>query len=124
MSELNPNATTMLSLLFMIPRERGSKAWELISAQHRQHDLGQFLKPLVKHAAEGHRPTLRVLAGEVLDSFSNLEEDALAAVGGVLAPGSDNPDIGRVWARELTRAALAVLHELLPGTLQERAAAW
>lgn len=124
MTNVNPHATTMVSLLLLLPRERGAEAWKLLSATSNQYDLAQFLKPLLERAASGHRSSSRALAYEVLNEFSDLDEATLVEIGDVLVPYSRSAGIGRLWACELTNAALRVAHELLPETLEQRLAQW
>lgn len=126
MTDLHPQVSTMLSLLLMLNRREHPQAWVAISMRHPQHDVAQFLRPLMQRALEGSRPAARSLATEVLEAFTDLDEAALGAIGGALLGRSDgdHPEMGHLWTRQLTTAALKVRHELMPETLEELFAHW
>jgi hypothetical protein len=128
MTDLHPDVRTMLSLLLMLNRHSHAQAWVAISMRHPQHDLAQFLRPLMQRALEGARPAARSLATEVLEAFADLDETALGAIGDAILGRSDgdgdHPGVGRLWTQQLTNAALGVRHELMPETLDELFAHW
>lgn len=125
MTDLHPQVRTMLSLLLMLNRRSHAEAWVAISMSHSQHDVAQFLRPLMQRALEGSRPAARSLATEVLEAFTDLDEAALGAIGGALLGRSDgdHPEMGHLWTQQLT-AALRARHELIPETLEELFALW
>ncbi|OLT25311.1 hypothetical protein BJF83_23190 [Nocardiopsis sp. CNR-923] len=126
MTDLHPDVRTMLALLLMLNRKAHAEVWGAISMRHSQHDLAQFLRPLVERTLEGSRPAARSLATEVLTAFADLDEEVVTAIGNAIVGRGDghHPNVGRVWVQQLTEAALRVRHELMPETLDELLAHW